>query len=95
MGSFNKIRETSKQFQISGKLAARCSGHVDTLKDSVEKVHKSSCRKRSQDMDLFRSLVHRIFKKDLQLYLCRIQIKHIHKKKHKNFLDNFWFSNEA
>ena len=71
------IKSTKKgQKSTSGrKLTARSLENVDTVRDSVGRSPKKSLRRRSQELGLSRSSVHRILKNDLQLYPPRIQIK--------------------
>ena len=71
------IKSTKKgQLSTSGtKLTARSPKNVNSVQDSVARSPKKSLRRRSQELGLSRSSVHRILKNDLQLYPYRIQIK--------------------
>ena len=71
------IKSTKKgQKSTSGrKLTARSPENVDAVRDSVWRSPKKSLRRRSQELGLSHSSVHRILKNGLHLYPYRIQIK--------------------
>lgn len=73
-GSLNKLSKKAEQSTSGRKLTARCPENVDAVRDSVGRSPKKSIRRRSQEMGLSRASVHRILKKDLNLYPYRIQI---------------------
>ena len=67
------IKSTKKgQKSRSGR---KFTANVDAVRDSVGRSPKKSLRRRSQELGLSRSSVHKILKNDLQLYPYRIQIK--------------------
>ena len=71
------IKSTKKaQLSTSGrKFTARPPENVDAVRDSVARSSKKSLQRRSQELGLSRSSIHRILKSYFQLYPYRIQIK--------------------
>ena len=74
--SVNNLNKKIENTRSGKKLTAKCSDSVDAVRDSVEKNLKKTLRRRSQELRLSRASLQRILKKDLQLYLYRIQNKH-------------------
>ena len=71
------IKSTKKaQLSTSGrKFTARPPENVDAVRDSVARSSNKSLQRRSQELGLSRSSIHRILKSYFQLYPYRIQIK--------------------
>ena len=74
-GTLMKSTKKGQKSTSGRKLTARPPESVDAVRNRVVRNPKKSLRKRSQELSLSRSSVHRILKNDLQLYPYRIQIK--------------------
>ena len=75
-GLVNNLNKKVENPRSGRKLTARCPDYVDVVRDSVGRYQKKSLWRRFQELSLSHVSLQRILKKDLKLYLYRIQIKH-------------------
>ena len=74
-GSVNNLNKTENP-RLGRKLTARCPDNVDAASESAGRSPKKFIWRRSQELGLSRASSQRIWKKDLQRYPYKIQIKY-------------------
>ena len=95
-GSVNNLNKKAENPRSGRKLTARSSDNVnDAVRDSVRRSLTKSLPRCFQELDLSRASLQRILKKDLQLYLYKIQIKHkLTAGMKKHLVIYQWFENK-
>ena len=75
-GTVDKRSKKTENPSSVRKLSARSADNVQASRVSVGRSPKKSIRRRSSELGISRSSLHRILTQDLHLYPYRIQIKH-------------------
>ena len=75
-GTVNKRSKKLENPSSGRKLSARSADNVEASRVSVGQSLKKSIRRRSSELGISQSSLHRILTQDLHLYPYRIQIKH-------------------